>query len=388
MDLGKRLTIAILLVFTLGIGVLTPLKRIAGIQDLELAGVEVKEYFPHLSLKSIWTGEFQTRVDKWISANLGLRAAFVRLDNQLNLSLFREISSKYESRIILGSHKWLYEKAYVDSFNNRHVIPQQDLEDTVRSLKNLQRLLELNGVHFLFLITPSKATLYPEYIRREYVVPCNLRKASNYDRILPLLRKHAVRYLDGRQYFLELKRRSPYPLYPQSGTHWSYYSACLFSLEFISSLENLTKRKMGTFQVNGIRKRKTPFGTDDDLARLANILFEKSLHGEYYHPMTSSLVSGEKVVRPRMLFVGGSYLNTLFYFLDKHQIYSDRDCYHYYRDRRTYPAQIAEAIDKKNLDLKKEMLAKDIVVIEANEQALPFLGFGFVEDALKALAKK
>jgi hypothetical protein len=89
-----------------------------------------------------------------------------------------------------------------------------------------------------------------------------------------------------------------------------------------------------------------------------------------------------------MLFVGGSYLNTLFYFLDKHQIYSDRDCYHYYRDRRTYPAQIVEAIDKKNLDLKKEMLAKDIVVIEANEQALPFLGFGFVEDALKALAKK
>jgi hypothetical protein len=135
----KRITIGLLFIFIFGIGIFTLAKNIAGIQDIRLAGWEVKEEFPKISVKSFWAGEFQTRVDKWISKNLGLRGAFVRLDNQINFSFFNEISSKYESKIILGKDRWLYEKVYIDSLNYRDEVPQEFLKDKVRSLKNYRR---------------------------------------------------------------------------------------------------------------------------------------------------------------------------------------------------------------------------------------------------------
>ncbi len=388
MDTGKRITVGFLFLFVFGIGIFTLAKNIPGIHDIRLAGVEVKEEFPKISVKSFWAGEFQTRLDKWISAKVGLRGALVRLDNQINFSFFNEISSKYESKIILGKDRWLYEKGYVASLNHRDEVPQTLLEGKVRSLKKLQALLESNEIHFLFLITPSKATIYPEYIEGKYIIPENSGKESNYEKLVPLLQKYGVQYLDGHQYLLALKKKGPYPVYPASGTHWSLYSSCYFTLELISTLESLTKQKMEKFQVDRIQITNKPISSDKDLASLANILFEKSLFGkEYYYPETSSSVSAENVFRPRMLFVGGSYLVALFYYLEKHQVYSERDYYYYYKQNMKYPAQTFSPIDRKNFDLKKELLGKDIVVVETNEIGLPDLGYGFVEDAIKALGK-
>lgn len=388
MDPGKRFIAGLLFFFVFGIGILTLVRNIAGIQDIRLTGLEIKGGFPTISVKSFWAGDFQNRLDKWVSTNLGLRGAFVRLDNQINFSFFNEISSKYESKIILGKDGWLFEKGYIDSLNHRDKVPQTLLDDKVRSLKKLQALLESNGIHFLFLITPNKATIYPEYIKDKYIIPKNSTKESNHEKIVPLLQEYGVRHLDGHQYLLSMKKRGPYPVYPASGTHWSFYSSCYFTLELISTLESLTKQKMGKFQVDRIQITKRPFSLDKDLASLANILFEKSLYGkEYYYPETSPSVSVENVFRPRMLFVGGSYLSVLFYYLEKHPVYSKLDFYYYYKQNIEYPAHTFKPIDKKNLDLKREILSKDIIVIETNETALPELGFGFIEDALKALEK-
>jgi len=388
MDLGKRITIGLLFVFIVGVGIFTVGKEIAGIKDIRIAGVEVREEFPRISLKSFWAGEFQTRLDKWVATTLGLRGGFIRIDNQINFTFFNEISSTYESKIILGKDRWLYEKGYVDGLNYRGEMPQKLLEDKVQTLKKLQEQLESNGIHFLFLITPSKATIYPEYIKDKYIIPQNSGKKSDYERIVPLLQQSGVRYIDGHQSLSAMKKRGPYPVYTPSGTHWSIYSACYFTLELISALEDLTKEQMRKFQVDRIDTTRQPIGSDKDLAKLANILFEKCLYGkQYYYPVTSSSVNVENAFKPRMLFVGGSYLWALFYYMEKHRVYSEREFYYYYKRSIKYPAQTSHPIDKKNLDLKGEILTKDVVVIECNEQTLSQLGFGFIEDALKALGE-
>ena len=82
-----------------------------------------------------------------------------------------------------------------------------------------------------------------------------------------------------------------------------------------------------------------------------------------------------------------SILVVLFHYLEKHQVYSERDFYFYYKQNIKYPANTCNPIDRRNLDLKREILGKDIVVIETNETALNVLGYGFVENALKALEK-
>ena len=58
-----------------------------------LNGAEIRPERPAFSWHSFISGEFQKQFDDWFSTVLGFRGHLVRSDNQLNFSLFRELSS-------------------------------------------------------------------------------------------------------------------------------------------------------------------------------------------------------------------------------------------------------------------------------------------------------
>jgi hypothetical protein len=365
--------------------VLTLGKVFGIVSESGVSGMEVKERFPRLSLGSLWKGACQEGLERWLAARLCLRVTLVRIDNQINYSLFDEISSKANTKVILGVNKWLFEKAYVDSFNNLDAVPSSVLEGKIQSLKKLQIALKEKGIPFLFAITPSKASIYPEYINPKYLIANKQEKDSNYYKIVPLLNKYKINYIDGHQFFVDLKRRSPYLLYPQSGTHWNYYSAYLFTVELISRLTKMLNKDLVNIRCEDIKVSNTPQGNDADLAELCNIFFSKSLYGQYLYPKTAPSPNQGTAFRPKILFVGGSYLYTLFYYMDKHQIYSERVLYFYNKTRKFYPKRPDSPVDTDARKLRNEVLAQDVIIVEANEETLGRIGFGFVEDTLNAL---
>lgn len=388
MDRWKIIVFGIIVFLALAMVIVTMGVKFQFLPPLPLSGVEVKQEFPKISLKTFWEGKWQADIERWLSSNLGLRALFVRLDNQMNYSIFDEIPLKYWPSIRLGKNKWLYETGYINTYNKLDAVPQATLEERVKSIKKLQTLLESKGIFFLFLISPSKAGIYPEYIKDKDLVYTAAALKTNYEKILPLLKQYQVHYLDGRQFLMTLKEKSPHPLFTKGGTHWNYYAAYYFTAELISSLEKMTNKKMTKIHCNYIREDNMPLKDEADLANLTNMIFTKTFYDiRYYHPETFISENTKNVFRPKMLFIGDSFTEQIFYYLDKYNVYSERDLYYYYAKHFRYPGgaeQPLDPIDKQSQNLSRRILSQDIVIIEASEAALPNIGFGFIEDSLKA----
>jgi hypothetical protein len=51
----------------------------------------------------------------------------------------------------------------------------------------------------------------------------------------------------------------------------------------------------------------------------------------------------------------------------------------------SYPDNVRREIVTSTLNWERNVFSKDVIIIEANETGLGKIGFGFVEDALKAL---
>ena len=82
--------------------------------------------------------------------------------------------------------------------------------------------------------------------------------------------------------------------------------------------------------------------------------------------------------------IGDSFVFTLTNWMDRQHLYRKRNTYYYYNRQYFYPAEPNAPLDKRQLDLLKEIQGRDAIVIEVSEYWLPRIGFGFVRDLLKA----
>src|SRR3990172_236261 len=178
MMIGKKIFIVAANLFIVLIVLQTHLKPV---KDMILSGAEKKAAILKPSLTDLFKGKFQNSVEQWLKQNIGFRGFFVKFDNQINYSLFDEFSRNHPRKIILGKNKYLYEESYIDSYNRISPMPPGELEDKTASLKKLQDQLLKRNVRLLLMITPSKATVYPEYIPERYILRDNLSRQDNYE---------------------------------------------------------------------------------------------------------------------------------------------------------------------------------------------------------------
>ena len=111
--------------------------------------------FPETTLKGVieWTkkpiltwnswvdGSFQNDFASWFEERIGFKAALVKTDNQINYSLFKEISASTETEVILGKNNFLYEKAYIDVWNGKNAVDKQFIKKQLRDLELLSQKL-------------------------------------------------------------------------------------------------------------------------------------------------------------------------------------------------------------------------------------------------------
>src|SRR5690606_12090014 len=97
---------------------------------------------------------------------------------------------------------------------------RENLKQMVQQIEALQTICRSRGMGFAFVITPSKASIYPEK------VPSHWEKRSDprprgYDLLLELLGETKVIYVDGpalaRQ---QIEKGTEVSLFPPAGSHW------------------------------------------------------------------------------------------------------------------------------------------------------------------------
>lgn len=354
--------------------------------DMILSGAEKKAQPEISSPRDLVTGRFQDKVETWLKQNIGFRGYFVKTDNQINYSVFNEFSRSHPRKIILGKNKQLFEEQYIDVYNRLDVPPVRVLEDKVAGIKKLQDLLKRRNVEFLLVLTPSKATVYPEYIPEKYILRGNLAKKDIYQLIMPILKRYGVNVVDGRAQFLDLKKQGVTGLFPSSGTHWSLYGGYRFATALIGCMEQALGRRLVRIESKQTIVSGEPIELDKDVARLGNILFTRSLFTEYRYPVTGP-DSGSGAYRPDILLVGSSFCWNILYYLDMNNTCSRINFYYYFNTDYSYPGKRKGMIDRDGVNWERDVLSRDIVIIETNESQIREAGFGFIEKALPGLER-
>ena len=347
-----------------------------------LSGYETKINFPMLDFTTFLNSTYQEKIAEYISQNIGLRSYFVRTDNQISISIFGQLSPKTAPQVVIGKDDMLIERVYIKELNNKFIYDPVTLKKLADNLLKLQEYLHKKNKAFLLLISPSKAELYKENIPKEFLKTEN-KAVDKLDLFRQYLDQLNVKYIDGPKLFAELKQKLDIPLFSHTGTHWSYYPACLFLSQGIAEIEKQIPINMLDLNCGEAKLASWPIGTDKDLLHLLNIWKARSFLKNTYYSQ-SSVVRSDNTVRPPMLIVGTSFVWQLLKYNDKYHIFSNRDYFYYFNVNYSNRGFLPEGkIDKENLNLEQVLENKDVILLETNETNIEQLGYGFLEQINK-----
>ncbi len=336
------------------------------IANRTLFGVSIKKERPPINVTSWLNGDLQKGASNYISEHFAARELLVRSYNQFLYSAFDK-SYMCKEEIVHGKQEDLFQDWYVQVFSHDiEPIQTEEAEALVVMMKDLATRLKELGSCFAFVITPSKATVYPEDIPDGYLTKLYHRdRQSNYDILVPFLKKYDIPYVDGRQITLEHKDSLPVRAFAKTGTHWTR-AVAFFSTKAL--LETIATEMGGdppelSESIDRIDGR--PDEEDADLFRLLNLM--ENPNQRYLHPAFKIAANYPKR-KGVLTFVGGSFVGQIESDIEAAGMFECINHYFYFKNiRYRYPGGVGSPVDENAIPWKEDFWNAAAVVLEANE---------------------
>lgn len=182
---------------------------------------------PGNPLVELWRGgPYFSNYERHYNDVFGLRDFFIRLRNQIQLSLFHD-----SDQVIIGRNGWIVDKpsVEVDEQTADH-LPDDQWAQLERRMKKLQLVLQRRGVALLVVPVPFKNTVYPEYFPES---SARRPTPNGYQRYRSLLKSAHVPFVDA--YAILSKHRSEGVFY-KTDIHWNYLGARYVAQEVVATL--------------------------------------------------------------------------------------------------------------------------------------------------------
>jgi hypothetical protein len=323
------------------------------------------------SIKGWFSGEYQEKTEKYLNEAFGLRNFYVRLNNQIDFSLFNKAKIAW---ITVGKNNYLYEINYIKAVCGTDYIGEDSIKTRMEKLKTIQDTFAKNGQTLIWILAAGKGSFYREFIPDEYILKS--QNPTNEEIYLKYADSLGINYINFNSWFLANKKKSPYPLYPQYGIHWSYYGACIALDSIIHYIENKRDIVMQHYYWDEIFVGE-PNDEDADIAKSLNMLFEPRSFDMGYPTLQLESDSGK--TKPSLLVVSDSfywimynhfYINTLFPYN-----------HFWFYNEQSYPE--FQPLDSLKLDLYAELKKYDVILIMGTNATIPNLGWGFIEQTWK-----
>jgi hypothetical protein len=343
-----------------------------------LAGVVATvEHIPIPTVRTIIEEEFQTQFQAWFEFFLGFKTYAVRIDNTLRFALFHDVGSAETSAMLLGKHNYLYGRKYVEQYIGLENTPQSELIARVTEMKKARDILADYNISLMYVIAPTKPEVYPEYLPKNWAMHADPER--DYIRMLALLEEHDVFVYDATAMLQEYKQTQSHEVFTPGGTHWSYYGACLFLRDVLVQESDI----FGDIRIDCDPPTfpYPPHGTDQDIARLTN-LWDTSVFTKKSAYPTVTAVGNSKV--DTILFVGDSFLWTVFDSMEKANVYNQRYFFYYNNSLYVYNKEGVGTVPIGD-EWKDIVLSADLVVVEGTHGAIGTFGFGFLTDVVDRL---
>ncbi len=323
------------------------------------------------SLEGWWSGWYQETYNNWHNENFGFRPELVRVYNQLGYSIFGEVKA---NGVIVGKDDYLYELNYIKAYTGEDYIGYEQLNVMAERLRVLQDSLAKKNVTLLICLAPGKASFFPEYIPDEYGTASD---STNYKVFAQLLAKDSINHIDFNKWFMNMKGKTEYPLYPKTGVHWSRYG----SLLAIDSLLGYVEHKRNVDLPNVIWERTILSDSlqspDDDIAKGMNLLCDIKGYPMGYPVYHFEDTTGKD--KTSMMTISDSFFWSMFDTRLAPNSLSKVSFYYYNKEvHHTDGQPMTTATTTTTM---KDAEGHDVLVIMATECTIWGIGWGFINDA-------
>jgi alginate O-acetyltransferase complex protein AlgJ len=197
----------------------------------KLFGVKPVTYKPFKS-PTQWPSDFE----EYFVANLGHKRRMIQLNNWIGYRVLGDLQS---DNVLVGKRGWLFLKQNFgwESMRSEEPLSAKAAVTWRRVLQSAERQLARRNIPFLFVIVPSKETIYPELLPKS--AP-RARNTTRLDEVLAVMKDSGVPYLELRTPLLSGRQRAQ--LYDSIDSHWNGHGARIGAELILQKAAELLKR--------------------------------------------------------------------------------------------------------------------------------------------------
>lgn len=370
----------ILFVSTIVVLALLMVQTFTGIIHVKpLKGVTVETEKPKLTLQNYIEGSFQSDLENYCREHCGFREWFIRLYNQYLWGFFRETNN---TTVVRGKDNWLFEDVYVqdhyESLMYKYTADTAEMrrifETEALRLWKVQQMLEELGIHIFVNINPGKDAIFPEYLpeNRSFTRPEGLRAYNYYTKRFDEL---GINYIDNVPIFKAIKDSVDYPLFYQTGTHWSNIASVYVFDSILRYMEAIDGQQLHHLKISE-KYRAKPRQPDKDLEDLLNLVFP--IKSSPYWYVDVQVRKSDVAVKPYLLTIGDSYFWNFTYNIPLQDIFRNHP-YWYYNYKVYFDSANTSTLD---LDLEQELMRADYIMLNYGTASLYEFASRFLSRAL------
>jgi alginate O-acetyltransferase complex protein AlgJ len=258
-------TIAIFIGMVYGLFLCTILNMVTVTNKVSVQEKRNLRSMPHLRLTSASLKAFSAGFEGFLNDRFALRTELVRGASFIKYAF--GVSNSEE--VLIGKNDWLYYQDSCDEHTLRHwpLFQESEVNEWARALEARRIWLNQRGIKFLFVIAPSKFSVYPEFVPGQYT---RLVESSRRQQLTQALSKRTkVKFLDLLDTMIKARKRGQ--VYYKTDTHWNVLGGAIAASRIIEAIRPWLP-KIKRIDIDSFRVEQHLFENGD----LASLL---GLHG-------------------------------------------------------------------------------------------------------------
>lgn len=347
-----------------------------------LEGFVPKAKIPQLTLKSYTSNEYQKQLESYVGEHFGFREPVIRLYNQYLWTCYKKTYCHF---IMPGKNGYLFYSEAVNDYYGLETLKMFKTYDqarerarkNVRMMNKLRAVLQDYGIEFLCFMAPNKTQLYPEYLPLHKTIPPDaINTADYYDSLMNAI---GFPHVEMTRWYQQMKDTATFQLIPKRDSHWRYAAAYGYDSLF-SYMNSLNDFGIPDIKVLGMTPLDTTYRENDE--KTLNLIFKIPNDAPKYKPEVS-VECGEGCRKPKVLFVGDSFVWDLETYLPWKEILEDVEIWFY--NENAFVGFEKEKHPINEINRLQSILRADYVVWYSSGSQWCRSSYGFVEDALLQL---
>lgn len=344
----KFLWIGIMILF----GYLLLYNNLQNDDEEETAATPVES--PEFTGLAWFNGTYQDKTEAYLKNDSRIGKELLPLKNQIDFDVF----DKYNMEdYIKGKKDFLLGEGGIMIYLGKNYVGDSVVEARTRMLKVVSDSLKNKGIDLLMIFTPSKEYFDPSLMPDKYT---RYKKQKNtYEAYVEQCNKLGITNMDMLPFLHQLKSKYPnYPIFPQYGTHPSYFTECFIADTVIKYIERLKGVEMPHIAWNEIDYPSEPKVRDADAIAKARL---KTLPQSIPLAYPRIGYTGTANARPvKVLGIGDSYYRSFAYLGVMQTAFGNSEYWYYYN------SVVPETPEKKEVweyDLKKKLEENQVIII-------------------------